>query len=238
MLRFVYIIAISIIPACIAIYRLSHAAADDRYSEDDRYAEAVRTINLLKKKGKITTIADGIDNLPDNGGYLMYSNHQGKYDALGIMYAHKQPMSVLMDYKKSKVILTTQFIDALKGKRIKPDDPRQQIRILNEIAEEIKKGRRYLIFPEGGYTDNHNKLQEFSNGCFRCAIKAKCPIVPVCIIDSWKPFGVNSLKPVTTYVHFLKPIEYIEFCNMRAAEIGELVKERIADKLTEILGEC
>lgn len=134
MLRFVYIIATSIILACIAIYRLSHVAADDRFSEEDRYAEAIRTIKLLKKKGKITTIADGIDNLPDNGGYLMYSNHQGKYDALGIMYAHKQPMSVLMDYKKSKVILTTQFIDALKGKRIKPDDPRQQIRILNEIA--------------------------------------------------------------------------------------------------------
>ena len=37
---------------------------------------------------------------------------------------------------------------------------------------------------------------------------------------------------------FLKPIEYIEFCNMRAAEVGELVKERIADKLIEILGEC
>lgn len=92
MLRFVYIIATSIILACIAIYRLSHVAADDRFSEEDRYAEAIRTIKLLKKKGKITTIADGIDNLPDNGGYLMYSNHQGKYDALGIMYAHKQPI--------------------------------------------------------------------------------------------------------------------------------------------------
>lgn len=52
MLRFVYIIATSIILACIAIYRLSHVAADDRFSEEDRYAEAIRTIKLLKKKEK------------------------------------------------------------------------------------------------------------------------------------------------------------------------------------------
>lgn len=117
MLRFVYIIATSIILACIAIYRLSHVAADDRFSEEDRYAEAIRTIKLLKKKGKITTIADGIDNLPDNGGYLMYSNHQGKYDALGIMYAHKQPMSVLMDYKKSKVIINNPVYRCVKREK-------------------------------------------------------------------------------------------------------------------------
>lgn len=146
MLRFVYIIATSIILACIAIYRLSHVAADDRFSEEDRYAEAIRTIKLLKKKGKITTIADGIDNLPDNGGYLMYSNHQGKYDALGIMYAHKQPMSVLMDYKKSKVILTTQFIDALKGKRIKPDDPGSRYVYLMRLQRRLSREDGILFF--------------------------------------------------------------------------------------------
>ncbi len=238
MLRFIYMIATSIVSACVAIYRLSHVASDEGLCEEERYAEAIRTIELIKKKGRITTIANGMHNLPDSGGYIMYSNHQGKYDALGIMYSHKKPMSVLMDFKKSKVILTNQFIDALKGKRIKPHDPRQQIRILNEIAQEVNEGRRYLIFPEGGYTDNHNRLQNFSTGCFRSAMKAKCPIVPICIIDSWKPFGENSLRPVTTYVHFLKPIEYAEFCNMRASEIGMLVKGRSAEKLIEITGEC
>ena len=52
-LRFVYIIATSIILACIAIYRLSHVAADDRFSEEDRYAEAIRgPLNCLRKKEK------------------------------------------------------------------------------------------------------------------------------------------------------------------------------------------
>lgn len=238
MLRFIYIIATSLALAVMAVIRLSYVASHDSFSEKQRYDEAVKTINRLKKRGRISTVVSGEDNLPENGGYIMYSNHQGKYDALGIIYGHIKPMLVLMEYKKSKVILTSQFIDAIGGKRIKTDDPRQQISVLNEIANEVKEGKRYLIFPEGGYGKNHNHLQKFQAGCFRCAIKAKCPIVPICLIDSWKPFGRNSLKAVTTYVHFLKPIEYMEYCNMRAAEIGELVRSRISEKLIDILGEC
>lgn len=146
-------------------------------------------------------------------------------------------MTVLMEYKKSKVILAKQFIDALKGKRIKMNNPRQQIRVLNEIAQEVRDGRRYLIFPEGGYTDNRNSIQEFSTGCFKCASKSKCPIVPVCIIDSWKPFGINSLKKVVTQVHFLEAIEYFEYAGMNSRDIAYMVKERITDKLSEVTGE-
>ena len=89
-------------------------------------------------------------------------------------------------------------------------------------------GRRYIVFPEGGYDHNKNDLQEFMPGAFKCAVWAKAPIVPVAIIDSYKPFGVNSLRKVRTYVHFLAPIFFEEYSGMRTAEIAELVKSRIA----------
>lgn len=238
MLRFIFILLTSLVAAGMSIYRLSYCASHDDFTEEQRYAQAQRTLKMLRHKGRITTDVYGEDNLPIDSGYIMYSNHQGKYDAIGILSSHKKPASVLMEYKKSKIILTSQFIDALRGKRLKFDDPRQQIGVYNEIAEEVAEGRKYLIFPEGGYTNNHNHLQDFSTGCFKCAKKAECPIVPVCIIDSWKPFGMNSLRKVKTQVHFLKPVEYIEYANMKTAEIGQLVRNRIADKLCEIIGEC
>ena len=43
-------------------------------------------IYLMNKTGKITTQAFGLENLPEQGGYIMYPNHQGKYDLLGIIY--------------------------------------------------------------------------------------------------------------------------------------------------------
>lgn len=237
MLRFVFLIVTGLFYAVIQIIRLSYYASHEEFTEEQRYSEAVRTVNLVKKKGRISTLVYGTENLPGENGYIMYSNHQGKYDALGIIYGHKKPLSVLMEYKKSKAILAKQFVDALKGKRIQLDNPRQQIQVLDEIAEEVKLGRRYLIFPEGGYKDNHNSIQEFSTGCFRCASKSQCPIVPVCIIDSWKPFGVNSLKKVVTQVHFLEAIEYFEYSGKSSRDIALMVKDRISDKLTEVIGE-
>lgn len=64
-------------------------------------------------------------------------------------------------------------------------------------------------------------------GSFKCAVKAKAPIVPVAIIDSYKPFGINSLRKVKTQVHFLEPIYYEEYEGMRTVEIAKLVKSRI-----------
>ena len=238
MLRFVFIIATSLILAVMSIHRLSAVASDNKYSEEQRYEEAMKVLKTLKRKGRITTDVYGTENLPKDGGYIMYSNHQGKYDAVGIISSHEKPLAVLMEYKKSKVILASQFIDAIGGKRIKFDDPRQQISVINEIANEVKNGRRYLIFPEGGYTDNRNHLQEFLTGCFKSAFKAECTIVPVCIVDSWKPFGINSLKKVNTQVHFLEAIPYEDYKDMRNADIAKVVKGRIADKMIEITGEC
>ncbi len=58
--------------------------------------------------------------------------------------------------------------------------------------------------------------------------------MPVAIIDSYKPFGINSLARVKTQVHFLKPILFEEYADMSTWEIAELVKGRIAAVVTGV----
>lgn len=157
----------------------------------------------------------------------MYSNHQGKYDALGVMIGHKKPCTFIIAKKQSRPIVTTQFVDLIRAKRLDFDDIRQQVQIMNTVTEEVKEGRRYLIFPEGGYTDNHNRLQEFKIGSFKCAEKARCPIIPVVVYDSYKPFGINSLRKVHTQVHFLEAIPYEEYKGMKTIQIRDMVVQRI-----------
>ena len=65
------------------------------------------------------------------------------------------------------------------------------------------------------------------------ALKAKAPIVPIALIDSYKVYNSYHLGPVTTYVHYLKPIPYEEYKNMRTNEIAEMVRQRILDKIAE-----
>ena len=98
----------------------------------------------------------------------------------------------------------------------------------------MKSGHNFLIFPEGGYGDNHNELQEFFSGCFACSQGSRGTIVPVVVYDSYKSMNSNTFEKVNTQVHYLQPIPYDEYQGMKKPEICELVKSRIAAKLEEI----
>lgn len=209
----------------------------EKYNREDKYRLAQHIMDHMRRRGRTKTEVFGLDNLPKDTGCIIYPNHQGKYDALGIMLYHDEPMGVLMEKKQSEKIVAKQVIDLVEGKRLDFDDPRQQLRVLNEIGQEVAAGRKYLIFPEGKWSDNKNKLQKFNSGCFRCSIASKTPIVPCVLVDSYKALNGNSLKKCTTQIHYLTPIPYEEYKDLKKTEISELVKSRIQTKLDEILEE-
>lgn len=229
MLRFIYVIIKNLFRAPYIIPKMRRESEHpERYTEEERYRLVKHVIRLMKVSGKIHTKAFGIENLPTEGGYIMYPNHQGKYDALGIIYTHKLPCSIVMDKAKSNTILVKEFMDLIQGKRLEKDNVRQAITIINEVAEDVISGKRYILFPEGGYEfNNKNKVADFKAGSFKSAIKAKAPIVPVALIDSYKVFNSFHFGKITTQVHYLKPILYQEYQHMKTHEIALLVKSRI-----------
>ena len=83
------------------------------------------------------------------------------------------------------------------------------------------------------YGDNKNTLQDFKAGVFKCAMDAKVPVIPVALIDSYKAMDGNSLRKVTTQVHYLKPIPYEEYKDMKKTELAELTKSRIQEAINE-----
>lgn len=235
MIKFLYVIFMNLFRAPYMIPKMRYQANHpEKYSEKKRYGLVCHAIKLMKRTGHIFTKVYGEENLPSEGGYIMYPNHQGKYDALGIMITHKQPCSFVMDKKKSKMILVSEIVDLVQGKRLDRDDVRQAMIILNEVAEEVKDGRRYIIFPEGDYVyNNKNKMEPFKAGCFKCALKSKVPIVPVALIDSYKVFNSYTLGKVTTQVHYLNPLLYEEYKNLKTIDIAKIVQERIRKAIQE-----
>lgn len=221
-----------------AIYALPKAeymiAHKDVYDREIRY-KFVRTIcKRVRIHASTSTKAYGTENLPEEGGYILYSNHQGKYDALGIINCHKKPLSVLWEEKSASNLIAKQVARLLDSKLISFADRRSQIKVLNEVSREVIEGKRYLIFPEGGYTDNKNELQEFKSGCFLCAIKSQATIVPVAIYDSWRSMDTNKWGWVKSQVHYLKPIFYEEYKDLSRKEICALVEDRIETKMKEL----
>lgn len=228
MLRFCYVILISLPFIIYYIRRGAYIERHrERYTEADCYALAQKVIRIMKVNGGIRTRAYGMENLPKEGGYVMYSNHQGKYDALGIMGAHEEPCTIMMDEKRSHLPIVDPFMKLIQGSRLDKTDMKSQVRTIQNMVQEVKAGRKYIIFPEGGYFHNRNEVKEFLPGAFKTSVKSKTPIVPVAIIDSYKPFELNSLRPVETQVHFLKPIFFEEYEGMNTREIAQMVRARI-----------
>lgn len=204
---------------------------ENNYTEAQRYKIAQKMVAIMKRNGFIHTKVFGQENLPKDGGYVMYANHQGKYDTLGIINVHEKPCTIVIDEKRSRLIFANQFISLLKGCRLDRTNIRSQVNGIYSIIKEVKAGRRFIIFPEGGYKDNKNKVKDFLPGSFKCAMKAKSPIVPVVLIDSYKVFGINSIRPVTTQVHFLKPLYYDEYKDMNSTDISNEVRNRIVETI-------
>ncbi len=235
MLRFYFVIIPAIVFNLYYIPLMWYCARHpEKYSEEDCYIVARGLVNLIIRRGRISTVTMGKEHLPEVGGYIMYANHQGKYDVLGIVASHDKPSAIVIDKTTTKKIMPRLYTNLVKGKQLDKNDPRQQVNIIHEVSEEILQGRRYLIFPEGGYADNKNNLQEFHNGSFKIPLKTKCPIVPVVLYDSYKPFGENSLKKVSTQVHYLEPIYYEQFAGMSTKELCTMVYSKINEKLIDI----
>lgn len=237
MWRMGYSIAVNL-PRLYGILEKMHRMTDrpDLYSEQQCY-NYIRdvVVGLMKKTGFIRTECFGLDNLPQEGGYVLYPNHQGKYDGYSIIDVHEKALTAVMDREMSYFVLVNEIMEMLRGKRLDIHDPRQGLRVMQAISEEVKEGRRYIIFPEGGYDNHkHNTLWDFKPGCFRAALRANAPIIPVVLVDTYKVYNSWTPFPVKTQVHFLTPLYPQDYQGMNTTQIAAEVKKRIAEKLNHL----
>ena len=210
-----------------------HASHVDKYKEEQHYELLKYITHRANKGGNVTIDAYGVENIPDENGFMFFPNHQGLYDVLAILDVCPKPFSVVAKKEIANIQFLKQVFACMKAYMIDRDDIKQSLQVIINVTNEVKKGRNYLIFPEGTRSKNGNELLEFKGGSFKAATKAKCPIVPVALIDSFKPFDTNTTSQVTVQVHFLKPLYYEDYKDMNTKEIAALVRERIQNTIRE-----
>lgn len=237
MLRFIVIIII-FFPYCIAFYfKAKRAVKNKNMTVNERYGIVREMICKICKKSRITVNTYGAENLPKEDGYALAPNHQGRFDGLAIIKSSERNISFLIDEKRSNMPIEKTIVDALGCVRIDRSDLAKVRNSLRQLGGVIKSGRNIAVFPEGQWSDNKNELQEFKTGALSVLSNIGCPIVPVCLYDTYKVYGINSLKKVSCQVHFLSPIYYEEYKDMSRSELGDLIKQRISEKLNELKGQ-
>lgn len=221
-----------------AYLKLCHYAKHtDKYPEAEKYAHIRYIFQCAIKSGNLDFKVFGQENIPEKDGFLLYSNHQGLFDILAIVAASERPWAAVLKKELYKIPFMTQIVDCTHSFPMDRDDLKQSMQVIQATTKEVMNGRNYLIFPEGTRSKMGNKMLDFHSGSFKCATKAKCPIVPIALINTYKVFDEKGVKPVDVQVHFLKTIEYEEYKDMKTVELAQLVHDRIEEAVEKFSSE-
>lgn len=219
------------------LFHINQLCDIEKYDARTRYAFLHKLVPIVNRRGRVQIDCHGLENLPKETGYVMFPNHQGLFDALAFLETHERPFVTVMKKEVKDTILLKQVIQLLQAEVIDREDIRQSMQVIMNMTRRVKTGENFLIFAEGTRSRNGNQLLEFKGGSFKSAINAKCPIVPVALIDAFRPFDTNSIKKLTVGIHYLKPLYYEDYKDMKSTEIARLVASIIQNKINEVLAQ-
>lgn len=209
------------------LFRIWRCGKNDKIGFEEAYAYIKKVTIAANKAGRVKIESYGLENIPEENGFIFFPNHQGLYDVLAFLESSPVPFAFVMKKEARNIILLKQVADALGSLSIDRDDIRQSMKVILQMSQEVRGGKNFLIFSEGTRSKEGNRLQDFKGGSFKSAMKACCPIVPCALIDAFKPFDEKSIKPVTVKIIYLPPIYYEEYKEMKTIEVAAEVKSRI-----------
>lgn len=208
-----------------------YAKHPEKYSEEEMYRHIQYILKRAVRGGNIDLQVSGTENIPKEGGFMLYANHQGMFDVLAVAATCDIPVGAVLKKELYDIPFLHQVAICTRSFPMDREDVRQSLTVIQSVIREVKAGRNYLIFPEGTRSRNGNQMGQFHSGSFRCATRSKCPIVPVALVDSFKVLDQKGSKPVTVQIHYLKPICWEEYGNLKTTDLAALVKERIAQAI-------
>ena len=215
-----------------AWFKLCHYAKHtEEYPEIEKYRHIQYILKLAVKSGNIDFVVTGQENIPQENGFILYSNHQGMFDVLSIAATCDNPLGVVFKKELAEIPFLKQIVACTRSFAMDREDIKQSMQVILAVTKEVQAGRNYLIFPEGTRSKNGNHLLEFHGGSFKCALKAKCPIVPIALVDNYKVLDQKGCAPVKVQIHYLPPIMYEEYAGMNTQEVAAMVRSRIEDKI-------
>lgn len=233
MKRILLMVLNNVLFAPVWFFKIYVYGKSNKYTEEQRFKLLKHVTKNANKGGRVEVEATGLENIPKESGYIMFPNHQGLYDVLAFLDVHPDSFSVVMKKEVENIPFLKQVFICMRAHAIDREDVRKSMNVIIQVTKEVKEGRNYIIFAEGTRSKKGNKTGEFKGGSFKSAMNAKCPIVPVALMDAYKPFDSNTTNKVKVQIHYLKPLYYEVYKNMKSVEIAEYVKNVIDETIEE-----
>lgn len=238
MKRIIYMVFMNLFHAPVWFTTIARMARpDDKRTAEERYGYISKMVKRINRRGRVTVTATGLENIPAQDGFILFPNHQGLFDMLALFSTCPRPLAVVIKKEASNWILVKQVLGATRSLSMDRDDIKDQVRIISEVTKQVREGRNFVIFAEGHRSRKENEILDFKSGTFKSAVKAGCPIVPVALVNSFRPFDMNSLKREVVQVHYMEPILPEQYMGMKTVEIAHLVHDRVQEEINKNLTE-
>lgn len=172
-----------------------------------------RWVEALSSALKLTYDVQGEENIPapEDGAFMIYSNHQSFADIPAILWLMKDHGMVGFISKEEwrKYPVLKDVVECSRSIFLVRNNPREALKTLGEAKLLLKQGFNICIFPEGTRSKSH-EMGQFKAGAFKYAEKAKVPILPVTIDGTYRFFEEDgSWKPAHIKVT-AHPLVHIE----------------------------
>ena len=174
----------------------------------------------------------GVENIPNEGGVLICSNHISMHDVIVMGVASERPIRFMAKKELFKIPLLAQFFKALGAFPV--DRKNNDVAAIKYTVNMIKEGQVVGIFPQGTrHKRVHPRGTEVKNGAGLVVSRSKCTVVPAAV--KTKGFRiVPFFKKVE--LTFGAPIPYSEFEHLendkdKYQKISLMIFDRIVEMI-------
>ncbi len=131
----------------------------------------------------------GLENIPDEGAYVVVCNHVSYVDAVVIAACVRRPIRFVMDHRIFRVPLLAFIFRAMRTIPIASarENPAMKDRAFAEVAKALAAGEIIGIFPEGKLTET-GELNPFRPGVQQIVATTPVPVVPMALRGLWGSF--------------------------------------------------
>ncbi len=182
------------------------------------------------------TNVKGRRNVPKKGGVILASNHSSYWDPLILCTSIWRPLHYLAKAELFKGRFTRFFFTSVGQIRVERGKGDQEA-LINAINA-LKQGKMVVFFPEGT-TYAGRSLGKGHTGVARVALKARVPVVPVALFNTWKifPRGKKIPRPWKAKLIFGAPLRFEKYYGKEDdRETTRRITTEIMENIAALLG--
>lgn len=198
------------------------------------YVITIITMKLLIDLARINVIVKGKDKVPNNSRYMLVYNHKSNYDPIIQSYVLRKTKLIHISKPANfKIPIAGPFIKKSGFLSIDRDNSKNALKTIIHAIRYISDDICSVgVAPEGTRNKSDGyELLPFRSGCFKIALKSKCPIV-ICTMKNAINISRNfPWKRTNVEMNIIDVLSYDDIKDLDTNEVSKIVENKIIDSL-------